>query len=491
MVQEKRTTQIIQSAFTMLSQMMGSSILAFPFVVNKIGWVLTAIILFHSVASMLFCMHYYIEAAYYTRALSYKDLTSKLLGKKIAVLLDVSLILSNYGFMVAYVIVSSRGVITFVLNRFHYTMNSYAVKVVIAFCIMFPLTLLKSLKQLAKISTVAGMIIFVFVFTVVAYFFIGLKKQVLCTIEDANGPHDITYGLPAFPRTSGIMGFLYFVMYLPSIHGNFSCHPVIPRFLKELVAAYPQRKRMLVIALRLAIGAVCICLCLTGFMGAAMFGADIQQNILNGLGLCKFVWIDILSLLYALVVIINFPLVLYPLKTSIVQTLGHQIETPKGYKISILVDLAFVICALLLALFLETIVSIFGLFASIAGFFYYFVMPFYFFIVHKKLQGENSHVDNEQDPETQQAAIQQAREQVIQHAAEITESQSANVQLVLEARIPQVASEDVQNSTRPIAQPVQVAKNRKIVGYLLMFIYFCICLEGVVMNMGDVIKSFK
>ena len=48
--------------------------------------------------------------------------------------------------MVAYIIISANAVITFVSNKLNYQLNSYLVKAVIAFGIMFPLSLLKSLK---------------------------------------------------------------------------------------------------------------------------------------------------------------------------------------------------------------------------------------------------------------------------------------------------------------------------------------------------------
>jgi hypothetical protein len=60
---------------------------------------------------------------------------------------------------------------------------------------------------------------------------------------------------------------------------------------------------------------------------------------------------------------------------------------------SIYIDLAFLGAALALALFLEAIVAIFGLFASLAGFFYYFFVPFYCFIVIHKLQDNARHLD--------------------------------------------------------------------------------------------------
>ena len=73
---------------------MGSAILSVPFVTHKLGWVLTAIILVHSVTIALITMHYFSTACYYTKADSYKELVIKILGKKAGLLLDISLIIS-------------------------------------------------------------------------------------------------------------------------------------------------------------------------------------------------------------------------------------------------------------------------------------------------------------------------------------------------------------------------------------------------------------
>ena len=93
--------------------MMGSAILSVPFVTYKLGWLFTALILIHSVLVALITMHYFSTACYYTKADSYKELVLKLLGKKAGLLLDISLIISYYGFMTAYIIVSSNGVVNF------------------------------------------------------------------------------------------------------------------------------------------------------------------------------------------------------------------------------------------------------------------------------------------------------------------------------------------------------------------------------------------
>ena len=64
-------------------------------------------------------------------------------------------------------------------------------------------------------------------------------------------------------------------MYIPSMFGNYSAHPVVPRFLKELVGPYPLKKIIINKSIRYAIGIVSVCLVLVGFLSAWMFGADI------------------------------------------------------------------------------------------------------------------------------------------------------------------------------------------------------------------------
>eukprot|EP00703_Trepomonas_sp_PC1_P001313 JAP95293.1 Amino acid transporter family protein [Trepomonas sp. PC1] len=543
--------QLSSSAFTMLTQMLGSTMLAFPFVTYKLGWALTTFILIHSVVMTLVTMYYYTMGCYYTLADSYKELVVKVLGKKAGTLLDISLFVSYYGYMTSYVIVSSNGVTSFVLNNFNAVMNPYITKTVIVFVIMFPLCLLKSLKQVSKISTIAGMIIFVFVISMAVYFFMHVGSQTLCSY---NG-HDIKYSLPTFPRASFLESLLFFIMYIPSMFGNFSAHPVVPRFLKELVGPYPFKKILITKAIQYAVGIVTVCLVLVGYLGAWMFGEDIQQNILKAFAPCKDIYIDILSLFYAIVVIINFPLVLYPLKASLVQSFHEQMETKKGYRITIWIDLIFLVAALLLALFLESIVSIFGLFASIAGFVFYFLIPFYCFIVINKLRENGKHLDDIEDNgqpisiDSLSTAIitmatgnvEQARRlsmkmfgqnQVIiengprgRTASVVSERrQSKRFSIKLDAPVKKEKTEkkpgeessdlvkDValnamqaveeaqtnENAPTKVVEEIQipkglykmVPKKRRVQGWVVIGIYAMVCTVGVIMNAMDVIKVF-
>ena len=219
-----------QSSFTILSNMMGASLLSGAYIIQRLGWVLGALAFIFTIAYNYFFFYFYVECIHYTQAHSVREATEKVISKKLSLVLDVGLMISYFGFMVAYIIISATAVIQFVQNVIHYTLDSYAVKAVISVCLIFPLCLLKSLKQLSKVASIAGLFIFITGLTIIVYFFIHVKSGVICETDD--GP--IRYSLPTWPKASAGKSFLYFLMYLPALQGYFSAHTVLPTLNMEL-----------------------------------------------------------------------------------------------------------------------------------------------------------------------------------------------------------------------------------------------------------------
>lgn len=116
----------------------------------------------------------------------------------------------KYGALVAFVIISSKSVIAFVKNIFKYTLNSYLVKAIISWVIIFPLCLLKNLDALGKVASISSVAILTTVISIIVYFFIFLKKKRICDEVSS-------YGLKLFPDRPGKDIFLSFFMYLPSL----------------------------------------------------------------------------------------------------------------------------------------------------------------------------------------------------------------------------------------------------------------------------------
>ncbi|CAL5980477.1 Amino_acid transporter family protein [Hexamita inflata] len=388
MAERKQTGQ---TSITLLSQMLGASLLSCSFIIAKLGWVLAAIAFAFTVGFDLFMYKYFVAVSHYIQASSYRELTEKVVSKKLSIVLEVSIIISYFGFVTAYIIISSSSVITFFKNVIGYDPNKYAVKAILAFAIIFPLTLLKSLKQLSKIAAVSGIAIFVFAFSIIIYFFIHVSSGTLCKVDDTK---TIKFGLKAFPDVSPFMAFLYFIMYIPALQGNFTAHTIIPTMVRELQGPPVLRKKVVHISIVIAVILALMLYLMVGFMGAGMFGEDIKDNILIAFAPCKWIWVDILSIIYAFVVIIAYPLVLYPIKISIVGMCKKDPNTKQGYRIQVLVAFIFIVLSMALAMVLESIVAIFGLFSSLTGIIFYFVVPICLIVQYLKVKKENIHMDH-------------------------------------------------------------------------------------------------
>ena len=111
-------------------------------------------------------------------------MAEKVVSRRMSIVLEISMYVIYFGALTAYVIISSSSVRSFIKNIFDYDANSYLVKAIISVCFIFPLCLLKNLKQLGQIAGVAGLSIFVTAVTIVVYFFVHVGSQELCTKAD-------------------------------------------------------------------------------------------------------------------------------------------------------------------------------------------------------------------------------------------------------------------------------------------------------------------
>ena len=75
---------------------------------------------------------------------------------------------------------------------------------------------------------------------------------------------------------AAINAFLVFISYVPSIHSNFSAHPVTCRFLHELQGPYSYRKVLINKAIIISCFVVLICLSISGFFGGTIFVDSVE-----------------------------------------------------------------------------------------------------------------------------------------------------------------------------------------------------------------------
>lgn len=378
------------TSFTILSQMMGASLLSCAFIFHKLGWVLSVLMLVVTLGYAGFQYVYFVQAAHYSQVRTYREMTGVLVNEKLSIVLDIGTVLQKFSALIVYVIVSSQSVIQFSKNILHYDLNPYIVKVVITFVIIYPLCMLKTMKALSRIASISGVAMFMTAVTVLVYFSIHAKSRVLCVPEDGE---PIKYGISMWPDMSPLNAALVFLMYIPSFQGNFTAHSVIPTLITELKGPALIRRRILVISLVLSLAMALFFYLAVGLVGADMLGDATTDNVLKALGACGWVWTEVVSLIYAFVVIVAFPLVLYPVRLSLLGMMKQDPESRKGYRVGLLISFVFCILSCVISMVLESIVIIFGFFSSIPGILFYFVVPILFFERYPKIKAEHADVD--------------------------------------------------------------------------------------------------
>ncbi|KAH0575163.1 Amino acid transporter family protein [Spironucleus salmonicida] len=377
----KKDKQMQSTSITLISSMMGVSLLSIGFLLNKLGVVLGVFIFVYTVLSLLIFMYYFISGAHYTSSGTYRELAQAVLGKKAGYILDASLYISFLGYLTGYIVVAAKNIDMF-LKSFNVNFNIMYVKLIIAVCVIFPLSCIKSLKQLSKVASVAGLVIFVSGFSFIVYFFVFLKSKSFCGNQ---------YKLEFFPSTATTPVYqqiLNFFMYIPGLQGYFTVHTLIPNMLNELQGPPIIRKKIVWIA---EVIALCVSLTfylVTGLMTSAMFNSNIKDNIFVAFAGCNQTYMNVLAFVYAFSIMIAYPLALYPLKVAFASYFPNLNEKKK-YLVQIGVAVFYIVCTLLLALVLESIVQIFGLFGALAGYFFYFFIPFTIIIKLPAIRRQN------------------------------------------------------------------------------------------------------
>ena len=112
-----------------------------------------------------------------------------------------------------------------------------------------------------------------------------------------------------------------------------------------------------------------------GLMGADMFGNSITDNILEDFTPCNEIWMTICALIYAVAVIISCPILLFSVKVSMIKLMKRDPETKQGYCIGLGISAVFILLGMGLAMILDSILTILGIFASVAGIVFYFSAP--------------------------------------------------------------------------------------------------------------------
>lgn len=386
------------TSFTLVSQIMGAALLSIAYIFARIGYVLSFILMPFTLAVALYLALALIEACYLTRSFTFRELVANVIGRKFSYFVDSLLILSNFGFLTGYVIIVSQAIMGVVksfvpgypVNPSDSDLNwvKYVVTICVPTFVMFPLSLLTSIKTLGAIASVSIFFAFATALTVPIYFFISLaRKGQVCPMLSTNVDDNqgmFREGVPLWPSASEnlnlgsvAMGFIFFFSYIPMLQSNIATQNPVPAMLGSMRGPLYIRMRILRFSVICSLCISTVLYIIVGAFGSALFGKKIEPNILSSFSICKDYWLSIVNILYALVLCVAYPLVEYPNKLSILgyTNITRDAQPKKWYGIYAGITVAFLVGNVAIALAYDNIASIFGLLGAISGSFVYFIVP--------------------------------------------------------------------------------------------------------------------
>lgn len=259
------------------------------------------------------------------------------------------------------------------------SMNSSGWKIGMKFitclCIMYPLTLIKTIKALSYVASLSLLFVFISVFFVLVRFGIWEATGVLNGVEHRVPTVQIwpisTYYIP------NVIKYVCLFFSLYSMHASIIC--IMYEYRNDYQIPTPvvhkQIKRAIFFVTLPIAFSIYTCY---GIIGALMFNQQCNGETwcipANGNVLLSFTndkTATIIEFIYSVVVFVSFPCLMYPIRRSVLRftRLDRRIDvdTPKGYLYYSLVGLAITLVCLLTAVFLDDISDIQSFTANLLG----------------------------------------------------------------------------------------------------------------------------
>lgn len=163
-------------AVNIVSRTVGAAFLAGGYIFRFIGLVPSCILIICTISIFLPLHSYLIDAIYYTGSKSYKEVVLSITNRKFALLMDLIIIFLSFGTLTSYQIIINNTIVGQLLKhaKGSITLPVGVLKLIIKPCVaafvIFPLTLLKNTKQLARISPFSVASITIAIMSVFGYF---------------------------------------------------------------------------------------------------------------------------------------------------------------------------------------------------------------------------------------------------------------------------------------------------------------------------------
>lgn len=384
--------------------MFGAAILTFPYTVYRVGWLISIPLITLAFGYSIFGFNAIIDAAHFTQERSIKGILQSVLGSRVALSVDVCMVIHMVGILIVYVSVSSDYIHSAIEGFSHGTLDfrTEYIKIVVG-VVLIPLAFLRNVSRLSFIASVAAFLVVLTVCSVVVYFFISVAKndvRYAGTLEgqvsEAARALDTSLTCPTegckmsfpspldsiFPAHSvAWMAILEVIRRLSVFMPLFGCQVSIAPLFGDLKGS-PAQKR-LVFKRSLLISAIFVLTLqvLNAGSGVLMFASKLQANVLMTFPSAE-IYMTVVKLLYAAVVLIIMVLKLLPLRIAVLSWFSLNKDEGRGKLAFYLIGLGTIIIAVILSIFVPNIDTVFNSVSALFGIVTYWLLPL--FLIYKK-----------------------------------------------------------------------------------------------------------
>ncbi|TNJ29180.1 Amino acid transporter family [Giardia muris] len=394
-----------ETTLTLSNTMFGAAILTFPYTVYRVGWLISIPLIALAFGYSIFGFNAIIDAAHFTQERSIKGILQSVLGPRVALCVDVCMVVHMVGILIVYVSVGSDYVHSAIEGFSHGALDfsTEYIKIIVG-VILIPLAFLRNVSRLSFIASVAAFLVVLTVCSVVVYFFISVAKHevryagttegqvseaaraldaslMTCPTEGCkvSFPSPLNSIFPA--HGVAWMAVLEIIRRLSVFMPLFGCQVSIAPLFGDLKGS-PAQKR-LVFKRSLLISAIFVLTLqvLNAGSGVLMFADKLQPNILMTFPSAE-IYMTVVKLLYAGVVLIIMVLKLLPLRIAVLSWFSLKKDEGRGKLAFYLIGLGTIVIAVILSIFVPNIDTVFNSVSALFGIVTYWLLPL--FLLYKR-----------------------------------------------------------------------------------------------------------
>ncbi|GIQ86849.1 hypothetical protein KIPB_008776, partial [Kipferlia bialata] len=298
----------MRSSMNVVNSLVGAGFLSQPYAYQQLGWVLGLVVI--GVAFVLHRAACYaiLKATQHTGATSLSQVVDVTLGKRYAKPLAWTVILSNFSYLVTYLVVAGDYLISFVPS-----VSQGASRILVSLFTMLPLSLLGDLRGLGPVSAVS-----VLSTAALSLGVVGLAVFVVLGADPSCIPKVDVSDVPTFTPSLWPQGGLAagLSVGLPLVTLSLGAQFAVSSIYNSVAGTHKERGIILRRAVTYGFIIVTALGALFGMAGSGVFGTETQDNVLLNLVSTSGLAI-VLKVMVAVMVTCAYPLVVHCARDSL------------------------------------------------------------------------------------------------------------------------------------------------------------------------------